>query len=382
MSPIDPMRLGVVGCGWVSESYFESCAMHPEVQVVACADVDRVAAERQAEKFGVPRVLDTEALLTDPEVEMVVNLTPAVEHAEITMAAIAAGKHVYTEKPIAETLAVAEEIIAAAKAAKVGLGSAPATFLGGGLQTSLKLLDDGWIGTPFAATAMISTRGIERWHPYPDQFYGPGGGSMLDLGPYVITALVSFFGPVRRVAASTLSHSKTRPRFNGPAGAPDIPVVAAMHAAGIVDFVSGPAATVITSFEMWASRLPHMEVYGSEGTISTPDPDAFDGMPSLRRAEARDLITMHTPGAGDWHDIPLTHRGDVGRGIAIADMADGLRTGRPFRADAELAYHVLEVMLAFDQSSERGEHVEIRSTCSRPAPLPTVAGEDRVRFAA
>jgi predicted dehydrogenase len=375
------MRLGVVGCGNVSGDYFQSCATHPQLDVVACADVDRAAAEQQASRYGIPSVEDPAELLTDPAVELVVNLTPPALHADITRQAIAAGKHVFSEKPLAPSLEIADEVIAAARSANVAVGCAPATFLGGSLQTCRKLIDDGWIGEPVAATAFFTSRGYEHWHPYVDSYYGPGSGPMLDVGPYSVTALLHLLGPVARVCGSTKRFSDTRPRPASYAGSAEIPVQVATHAAGTVDFAGGPVATLIASWEIWATRLPYIEIYGTEGTLSVPNPDEFSGTPAIRRAELEDLAQVPTaPSGGNWCDVPMTHRGDVGRGIAIADMVDALRTGRAFRANSELAYHALEVMLAFDRSSESGTHIEIRSSCERPAPLPPSAAGQPVRF--
>lgn len=380
---MSPTRIGFLGCGNVSRSYIESAAGFPEqLEVVACADMNRSAAEQQAADYGIAKVHDPETLLRDPDVDLVVNLTPPAVHADLSLAAIEQGKHVYSEKPLAPTLALADQIVLAAREHNVSVGCAPATFLGGGLQTSRKLIDDGWIGNPVAATAFFTNRGYEHWHPNVDPFYGFGGGPMLDLGPYLITTLVSFFGPVARVSASTRRFSETRPRPKGGARTDDVNIEVSTHAAGTVEFVSGPIVTAITSWEMWANRLPYIEIYGTAGTLSTPDPDVFTGTPIVRRGDQRDLSEApYPPGGGDWRPVPMTHRGDVGRAIGIADMADALSTGRPIRADLKLAYHVLEVMLAFDLSSSRGEHVTIASTCERPDALPSVGPADPVRFA-
>jgi predicted dehydrogenase len=378
---VSPVKLGFIGCGHVSGEYFDSCALYREVEVLACADLDRSLAERQAEQYGIPRVLATEELLADRDVEIVVNLTPPAVHAEVTLAAIAAGKHVYTEKPFAPTLELADKIVAAARDAGVAVGCAPATFMAGAFQTARKLIDDGWIGHPVAATAFFTNRGYEYWHPHIEPFYSPGGGPMLDIGPYLISVLIDFFGPAVRVDALTRRVSETRPRPHGIPGVDDIEVRVATHAAGNIEFASGPVATVITSWEMWASRLPFVEVYGTEGSISVPFKDEFGSEPLLRRGEPADLGYVTTePGGGPWLEVAMTHRADTGRGVAVADMANGLRTGRPFRANRDFGYHSLEVMLAFDEASRRGEHVEIRSTCERPAALPTVAAGEPVRF--
>ena len=198
------------------------------------------------------------------------------------------------------------------------------------------------------------------------------------LSGYLITTLISIFGPARRVSASAQRFSETRARPNGLG---DISVDVMTHVSGTIDFHSGAVATVVTSWEMWAANLPQVEIYGTTGTIGAPNPDHFTGLPNLRRGEARDLsIDMYPPGGGDWRPMPMTHRGDIGRSLGIAEMAHALRTGTKSRSDMEFGYHALEVMLAFEQSSSLGQHVDIVSTCDRPAPLPPVSVEEPVRF--
>lgn len=375
---MEPVRVGILGCGNVLSMYLDNASLFPEFDVVAVADLNQDLAKSQAERFGVPTVLQPDELVAHDDVELIVNLTPPAVHAGMSHAAIAAGKHVFTEKPFAPTLPEAGAIMRAAKDAGVSVSVAPVTFLGGGLQTTLKLIDDGWIGTPVAATASFTCRGYEHWHPNIDPFYSHGGGPMLDIGPYLITTLISIFGPARRVSASAQRFSETRPRPNGLG---DISVDVMTHVSGTIDFHSGAVATVVTSWEMWAANLPHVEIYGTTGTIGAPNPDHFTGLPNLRRGEARDLsIDMYPPGGGDWRPMPMTHRGDIGRSLGIAEMAHALRTGTKSRSDMEFGYHALEVMLAFEQSSSLGQHVDIVSTCDRPASLPPVSVEEPVRF--
>jgi len=310
-----------------------------------------------------------------------VNLTPPTVHADVSLAAIRAGKHVFSEKPLAPTLELADEIVEAAREAGVLVGCAPSTFLGGPLQTLRKLVDDGWVGEPRAATAFFSFRGGEYWHPHIDPFYAKGGGPMLDIGCYLISTLINVFGPASRVAAISKRYSDSRPRPNGTPGLDDIKVEVATHAAGTIEFASGPVVTMLTSWEMWASRLPFIEIYGTQGTVSVPYDDVWGAPPIVRRGELGDLAYIPTkPGGGTWCVAPATHNNEAHRAVAIADMASAIRDGTPFRASHELAYHTLEIMLAFDESSARHEHVAIQSTCSRPPALPPVAAGEPVRF--
>jgi len=235
-------------------------------------------------------------------------------------------------------------------------------FLGAGIQTCRKLIDDGAIGQPVAAVAFLISHGHESWHPDPEFYYKPGGGPMFDMGPYYLTALVNLLGPVRRVTGSTRITFPQRVITSQPKAGTTIQVEVPTHVAGVMDFANGAVGTIITTFDVWGANLPHIEVYGTEGSLSVPNPNAFGGpvklMPPQRQAP--------------WQDIPLTHGyAENSRGLGVADLACALRSGRAHRAGGDLAYHVLEVMHAFQQASEQGRHVLIQSTAPRPAPLPT-----------
>jgi predicted dehydrogenase len=298
-------------------------------------------------------------LLADPEIEIVVNLTVPHAHAQVNLAAIEAGKHVYSEKPLAVTREDGKKTLVAAREKGVLLGCAPDTLLGGGLQTCRKLIDDGAIGQPVAAVALFASRGPEAWHPNPDFFYQAGGGPLFDLGPYYLSGLIYLLGPVRRVTGSARISFPERIATSESNRGRRIPVDIPTHVTGTLDFASGPVGTLITSFDVWGHHLPRLEIYGSEGSLSVPDPNIFGGAVKLLRA-----------GQKEWEDIPLTHSAEVGRGIGVADLAHALRYGRPHRASGELGYHVLDVMHTFGEASAAGKHILVESTCALPAPLP------------
>jgi len=354
----DRVKIGVIGCGTISPAYFQGCKVFDILDVVACADIDVGRARARADEFGIA-ALSVEELLADPAIQIIVNLTIPKAHAKVNLAAIAAGKHVYCEKPLAITRADGQKTLAAAEKKGVRVGCAPDTFLGGGVQTCRKLIDDGLIGEPVAATAFMTCHGHESWHPDPAFYYQPGGGPMLDMGPYYLTALVYLIGPVRRVTGSARITFPERLITSQPHFGARIKVETATHVAGVMDFANGAVGTIITSFDIWAANLPRIEVYGSEGSLSVPDPNRFDGSVRLRRADV-----------SDWSQIPLTHSADVGRGIGVADMAYALIYGRPHRASGELAYHILDVMHAFGDASQTGKHIDIQSTCLQPTALP------------
>ena len=353
------VKVGVIGCGNISSAYFKGCKPYELLDVVACADLMLERAEAKAEEFGIEKACSVEELLGDPEIQIVVNLTIPKVHAEVNLRAIEAGKHVHCEKPFAIERADGGKVLEAAREKGVLVGCAPDTFLGGGIQTCRKLLDDGWIGDPVAATAFMAGHGPESWHPAPDFYYQQGGGPMLDMGPYYLTALINLLGPVKRVTGSARTSFPERVITNEARYGEHIPAKIPTHITGVVDFAGGPVATLMMSFDVWSHSLPRIEVYGSEGSLSVPDPNCFGGPVRVRRA-----------GDDGWSEVPLTHSPEVSRGIGVADMAYALTYGRPHRASGALAYHVLDVMQSFDEASTTGRHVEIGSGCSRPDPLP------------
>lgn len=352
--------VGLIGCGVISSIYLENASHFKEYDVVAVADLDRSRAEAQAEKYGVPRVCSVEELLSDPAVAIALNLTVPRAHAEIGLAALAAGKHLYSEKPLTIEPQDAARLLDVANDQGLRVGSAPDTFLGGGLQTCRQLIDDGAIGQPVAATASMFSHGPEGWHANPLFFYQYGGGPLLDMGPYYVTALVSLLGPVRRVTGSARSSFPERTIGSEPLKGQRIPVEVPTHVAGILDFQSGAVATLLTTFDVWHADKSRFEIYGSEGSIKVPDPNRFGGP-----------VALLEPGDEAWQEIALTHgSAENSRGIGLADMAAAARDDRPHRANGEMAAHVLEVMHGILRASETGQHVMITSTCQRPEPLP------------
>ncbi len=356
---IKKAKVGVVGCGNISGIYFKNGKWLESIEIVACADLVPERARAKAAEFGIPRACTVEELLADPEIEIVLNLTIPIAHAEVALAALEAGKCVYNEKPLAITRADGRKMLDLAKSKGLLVGGAPDTFMGGGLQTCRKLIADGAIGEPVAVSAFMLCHGHESWHPDPEFYYKVGGGPMFDMGPYYVTALVSLIGPIRRVTGSARITFPQRTITSQPKNGTKINVDVPTHVAGVMDFANGAVGTLVTSFDVWSHRMPNIEIYGTEGSLGVPDPNSFGGPVLLRK-----------PGDKDWNDIPLTHiYAENSRGLGVADMAYALRSGRPARASGELAYHVLDVMHAFHDASRDGRHVELTSGY-RPAPLP------------
>ena len=351
------MKVGLIGCGNISPQYLTNLPAYPGVEVAACSDLIMDKAIGRAKEFGVPVVCTTEELLANPDIDIVVNLTQPANHASVSLAAIAAGKHVYSEKPFAVESGDGDEIQRAARKAGVTLGCAPDTFLGAGIQTCRKMIDDGRIGRPVGAMASFLNHGHEHWHPDPAFYYEVGGGPMFDMGPYYLTALVSLLGPVGRVAGAQGRTFDRRMITSEPLSGTMIDVEVSTHVTGLLDFENGAIGTIVTSFDVWASEVPWLEIYGTEGTLSVPDPNTFEGPARVQRER------------GQWEEVPLEHP-EGGRGIGVADMADALRNCRKSRVDASMANHVLDIMHAVHESSNSGRHVDLETTCSRPEPIP------------
>jgi predicted dehydrogenase len=357
----EPVRVGIIGAGVISAAYLRNGETFDILDIVAVSDLIPERAQARAAEFGVPKAYSTEELLADPEVELVINLTIPAAHAQVGIDALEAGKHVYSEKPLAITREDGRRLLETAREKGLLVGSAPDTFLGGGLKTCRQLIDEGVIGEPIAASAFMLGHGPEGWHPDPEFFYQQGAGPMFDMGPYYLTALISLIGPMRRITGSARITFPERTITSKAKYGQTITVTTPTHIAGVMDFHTGAVGTITTSFDVWAAQLPRIEIYGTEGSMSVPDPNTFGGPVYVRRAE--DEV---------WREMPLTHPyTENSRGLGVADMCHALRSGRQHRANGEMACHVLDLMHAFHDASEQGRHIEVGTTCDRPAPLPT-----------
>ncbi|QOV11412.1 Gfo/Idh/MocA family protein [Viridibacillus arvi] len=360
---MNTQKIGIIGCGNISGIYMENIPGFENLELAACADLDVDRAKAKAAEYGIPKAYTVEQLLADKEIDIVINLTIPAAHAAVCVQVLETGKHVYVEKPLAVTREEGSRILDVARSKGLLVGSAPDTFLGGGIQTCLKLINDGWIGTPVAATAFMMSRGHEHWHPDPEFYYQEGGGPMFDMGPYYLTALVALLGPIRRVTGSagvslperTISSSKKRGQ--------KIVVETPTHIAGVLDFHCGAIATLVTSFDIQGGTdLPHIEIYGTHGSLRVPDPNSFGAPVYIRKTGT------------DWEPIPLTHGyTNNSRGLGVATMAHAILSGNQeaHRANGNLAFHVLEAMHGFHDASADGKHYVMQSSCEKPAPIPT-----------
>lgn len=358
----NPVRIGIIGAGNISEVYCRNLtSMFDNTTVVGIADIVLERAQERADQFGI-EALSVDELIDHPDIELVVNLTIPAAHAAIAMRALAAGKSVYNEKPIATSLEDGEAMLTIAKEKGLVVGSAPDTFLGGGLQTVRQLLDDGLIGEPVAFNAAMLGHGMEMWHPDPFFFFQPGAGPLFDVGVYYVTALVSLLGPVGNVAAHARASFPERTIGNGPKLGQTIPVTTPTHIVSTVEFETGVIGTLSASFDTWETDHAALTIYGTEGTLRLPDPNTFGGP------------IQHLKGGEDeWRDIEITAPyTENSRGLGASDLARAIRTGETSRVDGALGYHVLEIMHAVLDAADEGRRVDIESTVARPAPLEAV----------
>ncbi|QEU96104.1 Gfo/Idh/MocA family protein [Streptomyces kanamyceticus] len=352
-----PVGIAVVGAGVISAQYLRTLGGFPDVRVVAVADLDEARAQAAARSHGIPVWGGTETVLALPEVELVVNLTVPAAHAQVATEALRAGKHVYGEKPIALAPADAEKLLAQASERGLRVGNAPDTFLGAGLQSALRAVAAGHIGTPMTATTVTQSLGPERWHPDPAFLYQPGAGPLFDLGPYYLTSLIALFGSVARVAAVSSRARRERSVGSGPKAGQVFPVDVPTHVSSLVEFASGVRANSTFSFD---SALPRIgfEITGTEGTLAVPDPNTFGGP-----------LKLLPGGSDDWRELPV--RGPLdGRGIGVVDMARALRGDTAHRASGALALHVLQTMTAITHSADHAEFTPLATEVVPPEPLP------------
>jgi predicted dehydrogenase len=359
----EAVRIGVVGCGAISGAYLGMARNFPQVEIHAVADMNLDAARKKAEEFGVKRVMGVEELMKDPAIEIVLNLTVPKAHVPVSLLAIENGKHTYLEKPLGIDRNDARKLLTAAAAKKLRVGCAPDTFMGAGVQTARKLLDEGTIGTPVGFIANMLCGGHETWHPSPEFYYEVGGGPMFDMGPYYLTALLNLLGPVKRLSGIASIAIPERTITSQPKHGKKVKVETPDHIVGAVEFDNGCAGTIQTSFAVRKSWQydggSPITIMGTDGALRVPDPNGFDGTVHFIRA-----------GDKDWTEAPHTFMKGYGRSVGLADMAVAIRSGRPHRCSAEQAMTVLDLMQGFLDSSASGKAHAPGQKYSRPAPMP------------
>jgi predicted dehydrogenase len=352
-----PVGVGLIGAGNISTSYLTNLTQFADLAVLFVADLDLERAKSQAERFGVPGYGTVEELLASDAIEIVVNLTIPAVHFEIGRRILAAGKHVWSEKPLALTEPDAALLLTEAAAAGLRVACAPDTVLGAGVQTALRCLTHGDIGRPLTATTMFQVPGPESWHPGPEFLFALGSGPLFDMGPYYLTTLVHAFGSAARVQAVSSKSHETRTIGSGPRAGTVFPVEVPTHYAALISFHDGQSSQSTFSFQQARPRAGFVEITGTDGTLVFPDPNRFNGDSTLWRFDSKEPTTITAEGS------------TFGRGTGVVDLARCLRAGVPEHASGAIAAHVLDTLLGIREAADIGEPVSIHSTVTKPAPL-------------
>jgi len=373
--------IGIIGCGNISDAYFLGAARSNLIRVKACADLRLEAAQAKAAKHGVLAILVLQETAAT-EISIVVNLTVPMTHAGVSQQILNAGKHAYSEKPLAAKFTDGAGLMELSRTRNLRVGCAPDTFLGASHQACRRLIDSGAIGIPVGGSAVVMSHGMESWHPNPEFFFKPGGGPILDVGPYYITQLVNLLGPVRRAVGLGTIGNATRTVTSEPLKGSTINVEVLTTVNGVLEFVNGANISLSASWDVWKhNRASPIEIYGTEGSLLGVDPNFFGNVPRVCKPN------------GDWEDVAIaahpfgianrelrngTMQADY-RIVGLIDMAMAIRHSRPHRASGDLALHVLEVLEALEASSRSGQFISIRSRCERPELVPL--GSDESVFA-
>ncbi|MDR0999879.1 MAG: Gfo/Idh/MocA family oxidoreductase [Clostridiales bacterium] len=353
-------KIGIIGCGAISGIYLTNLTkLFKEIEIAGVCDLIPERAQKARDEYGVEIYKDMYEIFSDKSIGLILNLTRPYEHFDVDMAAIEAGKHVYSEKPLGADWEEGQKILAAANAKSVLVGGAPDTFMGAGIQTCRKLIDDGYIGKPVGATAFMTCRGHESWHPDPEFYYKFGGGPMMDMGPYYITALVNLLGAVETVSGFAGVSFPTRTITSRARYGEIVKVEVPTNIHGVMRFKSGAIGTIITSFDVHRANLPIIEIYGSEGTLQVPDPNTFGGP-----------VRLFRPERGEFLEFPLMFGySENSRGLGLADMSKAIETGRKPRAHIDITSHALEIITGFVRSDNAGYHLELTTCPDRPQPM-------------
>lgn len=352
---MEKIKVAIIGCGNISDIYFKNLKTFDNIELVCCADLVEEKSKAQAEKYEVA-CCSVEEIMANKEIGIIVNLTTPQGHYPVAKAAIENGHSVYNEKPLTMSVEQGKELIALAKSKGLRLGGAPDTFMGAGIQTCRKLIDEGAIGKPLSFTAFMMCGGHESWHPAPEFYYKIGGGPLLDMGPYYLTALANLLGGFDSVQCVATTPHKQRTITSKPKNGEIIEVETPTHINGLITCKSGAVGTLITSFDVKKHSMPNIEIYGTEGSITVPDPNCFDGKVKLFKA-----------GKKEWEEVALVEDySENSRGLGVSDMANAIINGGDFKADHRLTFHVLETMYALLEAGETGEKVKVTSECEKP----------------
>ena len=369
--------VGIIGCGNISEAYLLLSRQFRGFEILAVSDMNMAAAEERAQEYGIA-AQSVEALLANPDIGIVINLTIPAAHFAVSKQILESGKHVYSEKPLVLSLAEADELKALSEKGGLRVASAPDTFLGGVHQQARQLIDEGAIGRVVAGTAHVMGHGMESWHPNPDFFFQPGAGPMLDIGPYYLTNLVQLIGPIKRVGALSSSATPTRTITSEERHGETITVNTPTNIHALLEFEQGATITLSASWDVWAHKHGNMELYGTNGTLIVPDPNFFGGQLEMAGVEGElKAVPVSDHAFGRPNELHGNHGWLANyRAAGLADMVQAIRENTGHRCALDMCVHVVEAMTAILEAGEKGEFIKLKTTCQRPASLDAESARD------
>lgn len=364
------MNVGIIGCGNISAAYLTLAKQFVGYKIVACADIDKAMADERAAEFDC-QSMSVEQILADESVELIVNLTVPDAHFDVSHAIISAGKHVYSEKPYVLSLEQGMQLRELAVQKNVRIGSAPDTFLGGAHQRARDIVDSGEVGKIVGGSCYFQSHGMEDWHPQPDFFYQPGGGPILDMGPYYISNLIQLLGPVNQVVAMASKPFAQRTISSEPRSGEVIDVAVQTTVNAILEFKQGAQITFAASWDVWSSENNLIELHGTEKSMIVPNPNHFGGDVRVRQNDDEEesfapFSTLSVPNLEDAHGKMASNY----RGIGLSDMVVAIREDREHRCNADLALHVIDTLMCIEKSAQTGRFEKVSTTCNRPEAMP------------
>lgn len=363
--------VGIMGAGNISSAYLRLAPLFKGLEVRAVADILPAAAQKRAEEFGVAAQTPDE-LLKNSELDVIVNLTIPATHYSVSKDIVSAGKHAYSEKPFVLSLEEGKALKKAADERNLKVGSAPDTFLGGAHQQARDIIDSGKLGKIMSGTTHVMGPGMEHWHPNPDFFFKPGGGPILDMGPYYVTNLVHLLGPVKRLSAFTnMARTDREVTAEGPMKGSFVKVETPTTIHGILEFHSGAVITIGASWDVASHGHHNIELYGTGGSIFVPDPNFFGGdLVTTNWAGDKSTVTPwdHPFGRANQDLDKSVHRANY-RTAGLADMIASIDGGYTARCGLDVALHVVDVLTSLLKAGETGQVITLSTTCERPLAL-------------
>jgi len=369
-------KIGLIGCGHISETYFRSRKYFNNVNIIACADLNETASKKCSEEYGILNK-SIDDILADKEIDIILNLTNPTSHYETIKNTLLAGKHSYCEKPLSIKFDQGKELIDLAKSKKLYLGNAPDTFLGGGGQLTKKLIDNNEVGKIKLGNFIFAFPGVQSFHPNPEPWFIEGGGPIMDMGPYFYTMLVNLLGPARNIFAEATKVSKYRKIQNGSKKNKQFKVEVPTSYLINLEFENSIIIQGFMSFDVINHQRNHMEFYGTKGSIIGPDPNMFGGpiFTSLKEGGEWNELSTEDMKLGKTNVFNKSVRSNEAstnanyRGVGLSEMIYAIENDKEHKCNENLVLHILDLLELTIHSAKVSKKLNVRTTCKKPNPF-------------